>query len=53
MRVDRAAAKRGTDAVAGGVDYDRTKSIFVGNLPFNVEVSAPVIQRSISRLALL
>lgn len=39
MRVDRAAGAS-KDGAKGSVEYDRTSSVFVGNLPFDVEVKA-------------
>ena len=39
VRVDRAAGAS-KDGAKGSVEYDRTCSVFVGNLPFDVEVNA-------------
>jgi hypothetical protein len=40
IRVDTATAPRkgGDNTGESGIEYDRTRSIFVGNLPFDVEV---------------
>ena len=38
MRVDRAAPPCQENSARGGVHYERGRSAFVGNLPFDVEV---------------
>ncbi len=38
MRVDRAAPRCQEGSAGGGVHYERGRSVFVGNLPFDVEV---------------
>ena len=47
MRVDRAAPafQEGSGSV-GGVHYERGRSVFVGNLPFDVEVRPQFLANS-------